>query len=102
MTDDFKPSRNEDEFFLKQDAELLAEHRARLDAERERVERSAHYMKCPKCGQDLTEKSFSAVKVDVCSGCNGMWLDAGELELLNRVDSSRLGGFVRSLFGLEK
>jgi hypothetical protein len=102
MTDDFKPSRNEDEYFLKQDAELLAAQRARLDAERDRAERSAHYMKCPKCGHDLAEKAFSAVKVDICTACQGMWLDAGELELLNRVDTSRLGGFVRSLFGLEK
>jgi hypothetical protein len=31
-----------------------------------------------------------------------MWLDAGELELLAKVDTSRLGSFVRSLFGLEK
>ncbi len=100
--DDFKPSRNEDEYFLKQDAELLAEHRARLDAERDRAERSAHYMKCPKCGADLVERSFNSVKIDVCPVDNGMWLDAGELELLAKVDTSRLGGFVRSLFGLEK
>ena len=100
--DDFKPTRNEDEYFLKQDAELLKEQRARLDAERQRAERSAHYMKCPKCGGDLVEREFSGVKVDVCPADNGMWLDAGELELLEKVDTSRLGSFVRSLFGLEK
>jgi hypothetical protein len=100
--DDMKPSRNEDEFFLKQDAELLKEQRARLDEERRRAERSAHYMKCPKCGGDLEERSFSGVKIDVCPTDNGMWLDAGELDLLSKVDTSRLGAFVRSLFGLEK
>jgi hypothetical protein len=100
--DDMKPSRNEDEFFLKQDAELLKEQRARLDEERRRAERSAHYMKCPKCGGDLVERSFSGVKIDVCPTDNGMWLDAGELDLLSKVDTSRLGSFVRSLFGLEK
>lgn len=100
--DDFKPSRNEDEYFLKQDADLLKEQRARLDDERRRAERSAHYMKCPKCGGDLAERAFAGVKVDVCPTDNGMWLDAGELELLEKVDTSRLGSFVRSLFGLEK
>ncbi len=100
--DDLKPSRNEDEYFLKQDAELLKEQRARLDEERRRAEQSAHYMKCPKCGGDLVEREFSGVKVDVCPVDNGMWLDAGELDLLEKVNTSRLGGFVRSLFGLEK
>ena len=100
--DDLKPSRNEDEYFLLHDAELLKEQRARLDAERRGAERSAHYMKCPKCGTDLVEREFSGVKVDVCPTDNGMWLDAGELDLLAKVDTSRLGSFVRSLFGLEK
>jgi hypothetical protein len=71
--DDLKPSRDEDEYFLLHDAELLKEQRARLDAERLRAERSAHYMKCPKCGADLVEREFSGVKVDVCPTANGMW-----------------------------
>ena len=100
--DETKPSRNEEEFFKKRDAELIAENRARLDAERLRAERSSHYMKCPKCGADLAEREFHRVKIDVCPECKGLWLDAGELDMLNRVDQSRLGGFVRSLFGLEK
>ena len=34
MTRHDQPSRNEDEYFVKQDAELLKEMRAKLDAER--------------------------------------------------------------------
>ncbi len=44
------PSRNEDEYFAKRDAELIKEMRSKLDKERDDAERKAHYMKCPKCG----------------------------------------------------
>lgn len=98
---DEKPSRNEEEFFKKQEAELIAAERARLDAERQRAERSSHYMKCPKCGADLAEREQQGVKIDVCSECHGVWLDAGELDLISKLDSSRVGGFVRTLFGMK-
>jgi uncharacterized protein with PIN domain len=99
---DEKPSRNEDEYFMKRDAELVAQQRARLDEERVRTERASHYMKCPKCGANLTEREYHQIKIDVCPECNGLWLDAGEMELMAKVDQSRFGGFVRSLFGLAK
>jgi hypothetical protein len=100
--DETKPSRNEDEFFLKRDAELIAQQRTRLDAERTRAERSSHYMKCPKCGADLVEREFHRVKIDVCTECKGVFLDAGEMDLIARIDHSRVGGFLRSLLGMEK
>ena len=84
-----KPSRNEDEYFVKQDAEAIKEYRARLDAERLQKERKSHFMKCPKCGADLAEREMSHVKVDVCTECGGMWLDAGELDLVR--DARRSG-----------
>jgi uncharacterized protein len=93
------PSRNEDEYFAKQDAELLKQMRAKLDAERESQERKAHYMKCPKCGADLAEEERGSVKVDVCPECKGMWLDAGEIDIL-RTASRRGGTFVEDLFGM--
>lgn len=82
------PSRNEDEFFAKQDAELIKEMRAKLDSERQAQERKAHYMKCPKCGADLKEEEHGKVKVDVCPECKGMWLDAGEMDLMRQVQQS--------------
>ncbi|MEX2177573.1 MAG: zf-TFIIB domain-containing protein [Gemmatimonadaceae bacterium] len=94
-----QPSRNEDEFFAKQDAELLKEMRAKLDAERAQQERKAHFMKCPKCGADLAEQARGDVHVDVCPDCGGMWLDAGELELLKQVDRSSKTG-LRGIFDL--
>ena len=90
-----KPSRNEDEYFAKQDAELIKKKRAQLDAERAKAARSAHLNKCPRDGSDLVEKEFHNVKIDVCSECKGIWLDAGELEMITVVDRNP----VRRLFG---
>jgi hypothetical protein len=86
MATEDKPSRNEEEYFAKRDAELLKAKRAQLDVERAKAARSQHHMKCPKDGTDLQEREQSKVKVDVCPTCKGMWLDAGELEMLALVD----------------
>ena len=37
-------------------------------------------MKCPKCGEPLKARSFQKIEIDQCTGCSGIWLDAGELE----------------------
>ena len=89
-----KPSRNEDEYFVRQDAEAIREYRARLDAERMQVERKSHYMKCPKCGADLQERRMGSVAIDTCPDCKGMWLDAGELELVRQARDSDQPGLV--------
>ncbi|MCE9601566.1 MAG: zf-TFIIB domain-containing protein [Gemmatimonadetes bacterium] len=98
MPSDFKPSKNEDEYFLLQDAELIKAQRAKLDAERRDAARKAHHMKCPKCGADLREQEFEHLKVDVCPDCRGMWLDAGEIDLIGKVHDHAVGGFIRDLF----
>jgi hypothetical protein len=90
-----KPSRNEDEYFAKRDAELIKAKRAQLDAERANAARSKNLMKCPKDGADLVEREFHNVKIDVCSECKGIWLDPGELELIRVVDRNP----VRRIFG---
>jgi hypothetical protein len=100
MTDSKSPSRNEDEYFVKLDADLIKEQRARLDAERARAERQSHFMRCPKCGASLVETDFHHLKIDRCTECGGIWLDKGEMEMLQHVDQNALRGFVRSMFGL--
>lgn len=94
---DTKPSRNEDEYFLKLDAELIKAQRARLDAERQAAERRSHYMKCPKCGESLREQKHEHVTIDVCPACKGAWLDAGELAMIEHVQESSVGHFLRDL-----
>jgi uncharacterized protein with PIN domain len=98
---DQKPSRTEDEYFVKQDAELIKEQRARLDAQRASAERQSHFMKCPKCGHDLVETNFQQIKIDRCPSCHGVWFDAGEVELMEHIDQSKIRSFVRSMFGLK-
>lgn len=98
MPIDEKPSRNEDEYFHKLDAELIRTQRAKLDAERTEMERrqrdserEQHYMRCPKCGARLEERDAANIKVDMCPECNGTWLDAGELELLRQTERHGFG-----------
>ena len=93
-----KPSKNEDEYFLKLDAERIKEMRAKLDQERAQAERKSHWMKCPKCGASLNETEYHHVKVDVCPDCGGMWFDAGEIEMVDQVKEHRVSGFLSDLF----
>ena len=37
-------------------------------------------MKCPRCSSVLTETEYDGVEIEVCSGCQGEWLFAGELQ----------------------
>ncbi len=39
-------------------------------------------MLCPVCGEHLIILELDQVEIDYCHSCGGIWLDAGELELL--------------------
>ncbi len=99
MPTEEKPSRNEHEYFARLDAELVKERRLRLDEERGRLERSSHLNKCPRCGTDLTTHDHKGVKIDQCDKCGGMWLDKGELEIVEELDRHS-PGFMHHLLGL--
>ena len=99
-----KPSRNEEEYFAKLDAERLERKRQELASLSSDSERKSHYMRCPKCGGHLETIEFHRVQVDRCPDCAGIWLDNGEIDavvahedkgLLGRV----LGDFMSSLKG---
>ena len=92
MTD--KPSKNEDEYFAREDAERLARLRARGKADQEAAERKSHYMKCPKCGATLHTETFHGVQIDRCPECHGVWLDDGEMALLMHEDDPGMLGRV--------
>ena len=95
-----KPSRNEDEYFVKMDAELLKAQRAKLDADRHKQERAIHLMKCPKCGADLAEREMHGIKIDQCTECSGVWLDKGEIEMLLNSEEKGISRVVRDLLGV--
>ena len=88
MATEDNPSRNEDEYFAKLDAELLKAKRTQLDVDRAKAERAQHLMKCPRDGTELQERDLQKVKIVVCPKCKGVWLDAGELEMLSLVDKN--------------
>ena len=101
-----KPTKTEDEYFAKEDAEKakrLREKVSQEDAlkERERI-KGICYMKCPKCGGDLNEVIFRGISIDRCSLCSGVWLDSGELEKLAGEEDKSVIGDILSLFGGKK
>jgi len=99
MPIDEKPSRNEDEYFVRRDAELIRERRAKLDAERKAREETAQTLRCPRCGATLQEQELQNVKIDSCPSCKGVWLDAGELEILTHVERGGLSRVFGDLLG---
>jgi hypothetical protein len=107
MTTENKPSRNEEEYFAKLEAERLERKRqeqARFAAD---AERKSHYMRCPKCGGQLVTEEFHRLQVDRCPDCHGVWLDAGEIDAVMQLEergimSRALGEFMGSLRGKRK
>jgi hypothetical protein len=86
-----KPSTSEDEYFVREDAEkkrklALQAKREKESAELKRL-KDLHFMHCPKCGLQMQEMRFRGVDVDVCFSCNGIFLDHGELEHLEKPES---------------
>ncbi len=93
-----KPSKNEDEYFARQEAELLEQQRRRRAAEAAAAERQSHYLKCPKDGHDIATESFEGIQIERCPACGGIWLDAGELEALTaKADTGVIGRVFRDI-----
>lgn len=98
----WKPSEKEEEYFVRMEFEKKKkeeeEKQKKLaEAEKKRL-KELHHMKCPKCGMELIEIDYKAIKVDKCSGCEGVWLDAGELETVSKFEKSGLDKLF-SVFG---
>jgi hypothetical protein len=90
----WKPSEREEEYFARMEFEKKKkeeeEKRKKLaEAEKKKL-KELHRMKCPKCGMELIEIDYKAIKVDKCSSCEGVWLDAGELEMVSKLEKSGL------------
>ncbi len=86
-----KPSSSEDEYFVREDAEkkrklALQAKKEKHDAEL-RALKEQHWMHCPKCGLQMHQIRLRGVDVDVCFSCNGIFLDQGELEKLQKPES---------------
>jgi uncharacterized protein len=91
---DDHPTRSEDEYFARQNADLIKQLRSKLDADRQAAERNTYFMKCPKCGADLKERTHGHVTIDECPKCHGMWLEAGELDLISHITKNPVSRFM--------
>jgi Zn-finger nucleic acid-binding protein len=46
-------------------------------------------MLCPKCSEHLEQSVVHDVPIETCAQCSGVWLDAGELELIAQRENTR-------------
>jgi Zn-finger nucleic acid-binding protein len=67
-------------------------------------------LRCPECQESCEDVLVDGHRLDVCSGCRGVWLDAGEVQDLRRhflegsavvgADAARPSGRVEVAFGV--
>ena len=92
-----KPSEREEEFFARTELERLKkieeEKQKNIQQQARTRLQELHYMRCPKCGMELIEIDYKGITVDRCSECDGVWLDAGELATLSKLEKTGLDKF---------
>jgi hypothetical protein len=89
-----KPSEREEEFIARKEYERLKkieeEKHRNLAAEEKKKLKELHHMRCPKCGMELVAINYKNIEIDKCSECEGVWLDAGELEAVSKLETSSI------------
>lgn len=89
-----RPSEREAEYIARMEYERLKkieeEKHKRLKTEEKNKLKELHYMRCPKCGMEMIEIDYKGIKIDECSECEGIWLDAGELEAVSKLEKGSL------------
>ena len=97
---------DEDEYFLKLDREAKAKLKAKLERQQVEAEqiarRELHFLKCGKCGSDMSTEVFRGIEIERCRGCGAVLLDPGELEQLAGTDQTATFASFFSLFGARK
>lgn len=96
-----KPSIKEEEYIARLEFEEKKkreeERSEKLQIEEKKRLKDLHFMRCPKCGMELIEISYKHLKIDKCSACDGIWLDAGEFEQVTELEKSKLDKFFNVL-----
>ncbi|MBT8438596.1 MAG: zf-TFIIB domain-containing protein [Gammaproteobacteria bacterium] len=102
----------ENRWFRENERKLLEdvrrEREQRLKAYRQETEkeqrdrlRQEHWMRCPKCGNEMETEQLEGIDIERCSVCGGMFFEHSELQtLLMRKQESRFK-FYRNIFGLD-
>ena len=99
---DWEVSEKEERYFKQQELEMKKKFEIEREAYRAAQEKEninkLHFMKCPKCYSDLKEENYKEkVNIDRCQQCGGVWLDAGELEMLVEREHGFISGFLKHL-----
>jgi len=88
------PSDKEEEYFARLEMEQRKkreeERQKKLAEEEKKRLQELHYMHCPKCGMKLQEIDYKGIRIDKCFNCNGIWLDAGEMESIAQLEKNTL------------
>lgn len=83
----------ENEYFRQREQELIQKMKSKLTSETS----NQTEIGCPKCDGRLVETDYENIKMDVCNGCHGVWLDAGELaQIVNKEENN--GGWFERVF----
>ena len=89
-----KPSEKENEYLVREEfkRKKSTEEKTQIIMPVEVKEKlkKLHYMHCPKCGHSLIEIDYKGMAIDKCSTCDGVWLDAGELEAVSNMEIEEL------------
>jgi len=89
-----KPSESEEEYFARQEIERRKrqqkEHAEKMAEEEKTRLRELHFMRCPKCGMDLTHFELKGIELDRCVSCGGTWFDHGEIDQLISQEQSAI------------
>ncbi len=89
-----KPSDKEEEYFARLEMEQRKkreeESRKKFAEEEKRRLKELHYMRCPKCGMELSEVDYKGIRIDKCFHCEGIWLDGGELDAVLKLEQTAM------------
>jgi len=89
-----KPTEKEEAYFIRREFEkakkVEKQHQNLLKTEEHLKLKDLHHMQCPKCGMQLVEVDYREIMIDKCTACDGVWLDAGELDMVVQLERSSL------------
>ena len=98
-----KPSRNETEYFQREEFRSRMSSARRREAKRAHEERerwlAEHRERCPKCGGKLQVVDTADARVDQCANCLGVWMDHETFDALTHPHSKNeyLTGILREV-----
>jgi uncharacterized protein len=97
-----KPSQQEDEYFVREDAEkkrrIALEMKKQLAADQQAALKELHFMHCPKCGMKMQELRMGKIEVDACFSCGGVFLDKADIGVIAQPQQKGIMGAILNWF----